>query len=86
VIGYRAMLDVPREFVRHRAQLLAAQRRLFGTRPAMSPPASRYTTTRKRLRSSPPFSPARRAHPLLSALKEATAWWSQQSSCSQSVV
>jgi len=32
VIGYLAMLDVPRELVRHLARLLAAQRRLLGTR------------------------------------------------------
>jgi hypothetical protein len=32
VIGYLAMLDVPRELVRHLARLLATQRRLLGTR------------------------------------------------------
>lgn len=32
MIGYLAMLDVPRELVRHLARLLAAQRRLLGTR------------------------------------------------------
>ena len=32
MIGYLAMLDVPRELVRHLARLLAAQRRLRGTR------------------------------------------------------
>jgi hypothetical protein len=32
VIAYRAMLDVPRELVRHLAGLLAAERRVLGTR------------------------------------------------------
>ena len=32
MIAYRAMLDVPRELVRHLAGLLAAERRLLGTR------------------------------------------------------
>jgi hypothetical protein len=32
VIAYRAMLDVPRELVRHLAGLLAAERRILGTR------------------------------------------------------
>jgi hypothetical protein len=32
VIGYLAMLDVPKELVRHLASALAAQRRLLGTR------------------------------------------------------
>jgi hypothetical protein len=32
VIGYLAMLDVPRELVRHLARLLAGHRRLLGTR------------------------------------------------------
>jgi hypothetical protein len=32
VIAYSAMLDVPRELVRHLAQLLAAERRVLGTR------------------------------------------------------
>jgi hypothetical protein len=32
VIAYRAMLDVPRELVRHLAGLLAAERRARGTR------------------------------------------------------
>jgi hypothetical protein len=32
VIPYRAMLDVPRELVRHLAGLLAAERRALGTR------------------------------------------------------
>lgn len=32
MIGYLAMLDVPRELVRHLARLLAAERRLLGTR------------------------------------------------------
>lgn len=32
MIGYLAMLDVPRELVRHLARLLAAHRRLLGTR------------------------------------------------------
>jgi hypothetical protein len=32
VIAYRAMLDVPRELVRHLAGLLAAERRALGTR------------------------------------------------------
>src|SRR3954465_7897223 len=32
VIAYSAMLDVPRELVRHLARLLAAERRALGTR------------------------------------------------------
>jgi hypothetical protein len=32
VIAYRAMVDVPRELVRHLAGLLAAERRALGTR------------------------------------------------------
>ncbi len=32
MIAYRAMLDVPRELVRHLARLLAAERRTLGTR------------------------------------------------------
>ena len=32
MIAYRAMLDVPRELVRHLAGLLAAERRVLGTR------------------------------------------------------
>jgi hypothetical protein len=32
VIAYPAMLDAPRELVRHLARLLAAERRALGTR------------------------------------------------------